>query len=241
MLSVEDATKRFGNLTAVDDVSFTIGSDEIVGLIGPNGAGKTTLFNVINGIYELDGGSVTLDGLSLDGMSINEIARAGIGRAFQIVRTFNESSVVENVATGVAFGRQDGVSPREAREEAQRYIDFVEIDGKELLPTKSLTLAGRRRVELARALATEPAVLLLDETASGLNTSEVNDMTEMIERIKEELEISIFWIEHNMKAIMETVDRIIVIHHGEKLADGTPTEIQNDENVSEAYLGEEII
>lgn len=238
MLEASELTKRFGSITAVDDVSFEIDEGEIVGLIGPNGAGKTTLFNLITGIYEPTRGSFSLDGRDLTGLNTGKVAQAGIGRTFQIVRTFNDSTVRENLLPPLMFGRGESISIPEAREMAIEYLEFVGLAEKADEPVTNLTTAERRSIELARVLSMEPRIILLDESASGLNPSEVASFSESITEIRDEFGISIFWVEHIMDAIMGTVDRIIVLHHGQKIAEGTPEEIRNDETVSEAYFGE---
>ena len=237
MLEASNLTKRFGSLVAVDGVEFAIDEGEIVGLIGPNGAGKTTLFNLLTGIYEPTAGSFSLDGRVLTGLSTPAIARAGIGRTFQIVRTFSGSTVRENVMNGVLFGNGASVGVAEARTVAEEYVSFVGLADEIDTVASELTIAERRRVELARALAMEPRILLLDETASGLNPSEVERISGTIASIREEYGTAVFWVEHIMDAIMGTVDRIIVLNHGEKIAEGPPAEIQADEAVAEAYFG----
>ncbi|RQG89715.1 ABC transporter ATP-binding protein [Natrarchaeobius chitinivorans] len=241
MLEVADVTKQFGNLTAVDEVSFEIGSGEIVGLLGPNGAGKTTLFNCVNGVYTPDGGEVRMNGVSLSDKPVNEICKLGIGRSFQIVRTFNNTTVLDNVTTGALFGRDgESMSRTQAREEAYEYIEFVGLEEEANTLTKNLTIANRRNVELARALATDPDLILLDEVASGLNPAEIGEMSDKIVQLRDEYDVSVFWIEHIMEAIMSNVDRIIVLHHGAKIADGTVEEIKANDEVSAAYFGEEV-
>lgn len=240
MLEVSNLTKRFGSITAVDDVGLEIQEGEIVGLIGPNGAGKTTLFNLLTGIYQPSGGSVKLNGRELTGLNTGEIAQAGIGRTFQIVRTFNDSTVRENLFPALMFGRDESVSIPEAREMAIEYLEFVGLDAKADEPVTNLTTAERRRVELARALSMEPEIILLDESASGLNPSEVAAFSDSIVEIREEYGIAVFWVEHIMDAIMGTVDRIIVVDRGRKIAEGTPEEIRNNQKVSEAYFGEAV-
>ena len=237
MLDVSEVTKTFGGLTAVDEVSFTIGDEEIVGLIGPNGAGKTTLFNSITGVLKVDSGSVTFNGTDITAMRPSGISKHGVARTFQIVRTFNEMTVLENVTAGAVFG-VDGERSMEAGEEAAReYISFVGLDGKEDMEASQLTIADRKHVELARALACEPDLLMLDELGSGLTPQEIDELCRTIERIRDELGISIFWIEHIMDAILDTTDRVLVLNKGELIAEGTPAEIQDDEAVSRAYLG----
>jgi len=240
MLQASGLTKQFGSLTAVDNVGLEIEEGEIVGLIGPNGAGKTTLFNLLSGIYEPTTGSFSLDGRDLTGMNTGQIAQAGIGRTFQIVRTFNDSTVRENILPGLMFGRGERMGIPAAREAAMEYLEFVGLAEKADQPVTDLTTAQRRRVELARALSMQPRIILLDESASGLNPSEVQAFSESITEIRDEYGVSIFWVEHIMDAIMGTVDRIIVLDHGAKIAEGTPAEIRQNEAVSEAYFGEAI-
>jgi branched-chain amino acid transport system ATP-binding protein len=237
MLDVDGLTKTFGGLTAVDEVSFTIEDDEIVGLIGPNGAGKTTLFNSITGVFRIDSGSVTFNGTDITAMRPSAISKQGIARTFQIVRTFNEMTVLENVATGAVFGVGSARTREQGRETAREYISFVGLDGKEEMEAEQLTIAERKHIELARALASEPDLLMLDELGSGLTPQEIDDLCETIERIRDELGVSVFWIEHIMEAILGTADRVLVLNEGELIAEGTPEAIQQDERVSRAYLG----
>lgn len=237
MLEVSNLTKRFGNLAAVDQVDLEINEGEVVGLIGPNGAGKTTLFNLLMGVHKPTQGRISINGRDLTGLGTAEIARAGIGRTFQIVRTFNEMTVRENVMRGIVFGRGDHTSPSQAHTEAIKYLEFVGLEDKADVETSNLTIAERRQVEIARALGMKPHLLLLDETASGLNPAEVSALSETIGQIKDEYGTSVFWIEHIMDAIMGTADRIIVLNQGKEIAEGTPSEIRQNEAVSEVYLG----
>ncbi|WP_306061825.1 ABC transporter ATP-binding protein [Natronococcus wangiae] len=236
MLEISGVTKIFGGLVAVDDVTFSLESEEIVGLIGPNGAGKTTLFNTITGVIPPDSGSVAFDGAQITGEKLSAICRRGIVRTFQIVRTFDESTVLENVQMGAIFGGSHATDA--ARRVAEEYISFVGLAGKEHAEASSLTMAERKHVELARGLACEPKLLMLDEIGSGLTPAEIEALTETIERIRDELGVSIFWIEHVVEAIMETTDRILVLNDGQLIAEGAPAEIRNDERVTKAYLGE---
>lgn len=237
MLEVEGVTKTFGGLTAVDDVSFSVDSGELVGLIGPNGAGKTTLFNSITGVLTVDAGEITFLGRDITDAKPNTVSQHGIARTFQMVRTFDESTVLENVTTGAVFGASGGRSIAEGQEVAREYISFVGLDGKADQEASQLTIADRKHVELARALACEPDLLLLDELGSGLTPMEIDELCETIERIRDELDVAVFWIEHIMDAIMGTTDRILVLNEGRLIADGTPEEIQRDDDVSRAYLG----
>jgi branched-chain amino acid transport system ATP-binding protein len=238
MLEVAGLTKSFGGLVAVDEVEFSIESGELVGLIGPNGAGKTTLFNTVTGVLNADAGSVTFQDQDITGAKPSTISEHGIARTFQIVRTFDESTVMENVLTGAAFGSGQR-SIDESREVARESISFVGLEDKADMETNQLTIADRKHVELARALACEPDLLMLDELGSGLTPQEIDELCATIEQIRSELEISVFWIEHIMEAIMDTTDRILVLNEGALIADGTPSEIQEDERVSRAYLGDE--
>ena len=237
MLEVSSLRKSFGGLTAVDDVTFGIETGEIVGLIGPNGAGKTTLFNTITGVLKPDDGEVVLGSNTLTGRRPNEICHQGVVRTFQVVRTFDESTVFENVLTGAVFGSGEKRSMDEAADIAHRYISFVGMEDKAHTEASELTIADRKHVELARGLACEPRLMMLDEIGSGLTPVELDELTETIERIRNELDVSVFWIEHVMDAIFGSTDRVLVLDNGRLIAEGTPAEVQNDDLVAEAYLG----
>jgi branched-chain amino acid transport system ATP-binding protein len=240
MLAVTDLRKEFGGLVAVDDVTFEIDDGEIVGLIGPNGAGKTTLFNSITGVLQPEaGGKVLFDGTDIVDMNTHVIARRGLVRTFQIVRVFEEMTVFENVRTGALFGTDESVSSEEADERARDALEFIGLADKADVVAKNIPIAQKKQLELARALASRPRLLLLDEIASGLTPGEIADLTDTIRRLRDERDISVFWIEHIMDAIMGVADRIIVLNSGRKLAEGTPDEIRANETVVEAYLGEE--
>ena len=238
MLTATNVTKRFGGLVAVDDVDFSIDDGEIVGLIGPNGAGKTTLFNTITGVHPPTEGSITFDGEELVGKTPNQVAQLGIARTFQAVRTFNESSVLDNARVGAVFGNDESVPMDEATERAREALAFVGLGGREKEEAGSLTIADRKQLELAKGLAAEPDLILVDEIGAGLTPAELEEITQTLERARDERGVSVFWIEHIMEAIMSVTDRIIVLNRGEKIADGTPEEIRSNEQVTQAYLGE---
>jgi len=238
VLTATNVTKRFGGLVAVDGVDFTIGDEEIVGLIGPNGAGKTTLFNTITGVHPPNEGSITFDGEELVGKTPNEVAQLGIARTFQAVRTFNESTVLENALMGAVFGNDESVPMDEARDRAREALAFVGLDDREETEAGQLTIADRKQLELAKGLAARPELVLVDEIGAGLTPTEIDEITRTLERARDERGISVFWIEHIMEAIMSVTDRIIVLNQGEKIADGTPAEIRESEEVTQAYLGE---
>ena len=240
MLEVADVSKQFGGLVAVDDVDFEIGEGEIVGLIGPNGAGKTTLFNTITGIFDPEpGGAIRFDGRDVVELDTHDIARLGVIRTFQIVRVFDEMTVLENAGAGALFGSGESISRSEATSRGREALEFIGLAEKADVEAGALPIAQKKQLELARALAADPKLLLLDEIASGLTPGEVDELTATIERIRDERGISIFWIEHIMDAIMGVADRIIVLNSGQKIAEGTPTEIRQNDVVVEAYLGEE--
>lgn len=237
MLKAEGVTKRFGGLVAVDDAHFSIDHGEIVGLIGPNGAGKTTLFNSIAGVYEPEEGDIWFNDELIAGDKAHNIARRGITRTFQTARTFNELTVIENVLGGAVFGKENPSSLDEERENAMEYLEFIGLADKAEDLASSLTIADRKQCELARAMAGEPELILVDEIGSGLTPAEIEELSNNLERARQEYNISIFWIEHVMDAIMNATDRIIVLNQGSIIAKGTPEEIQQNEQVAEAYLG----
>ncbi len=240
MLSVTDLRKEFGGLVAVDDVSFEIGDGEIVGLIGPNGAGKTTLFNTITNVHEPEpGANIEFDGRDIVGLDTHLIARRGLVRTFQIVRVFDEMTVLENAAAGALFGSDSSPSTEEARERGREALEFIGLDEKADTLASNLPIAQKKQLELARALASGPRLLLLDEIASGLTPGEIAGLTDTIRRLRDERGVSVFWIEHIMDAIMGVADRIIVLNSGAKIAEGTPEQIRANETVIEAYLGDE--
>lgn len=231
-------TKSFGGLTAVKGVDFHLNEGEIIGLIGPNGAGKTTLFNLVSGVFHPDSGTLSFGNREITLLKPFEICRLGIARTFQIVRPFLKMSCFENTLVGI-IGRNDkNGGKQERRDEARTLLKFVELGDREQTLAKDLTLIEKKRLEMARALATRPKVLLLDEVLAGLNPSEILQALELIEVIRTKLKMTVFWIEHVMGAIMKASDRIIVLDQGEKIKEGKPEEIVSDPRVIEAYLGE---
>ena len=240
MLKAANIRKKFGGLVAIDGVDLEIGQGEIVALIGPNGAGKTTLFNTITGVLDPEEDTeITFNGEDIVALGTHEIARAGVLRTFQIVRVFGEMTVFENAVAGALFGTEESVSQEEAEERAREALAFVGLEDKADMQAENLPIAQQKQLELARAVASEPDLVLLDEIASGLTPGEIEELSDTIRRLRDELGISVFWIEHIMDAIMGTADRIIVLKSGEKIAEGTPEEIRNDQVVTEAYLGKE--
>ena len=240
MLEAANVTKKFGGLVAVDGVDFEIDRGEIVGLIGPNGAGKTTLFNTITGVLDPEEDSrITFNGENLLALDTHEIARSGLLRTFQIVRVFGEMTVLENAVTGALFGSEESISQSEAERRGREALAFVGLEDKADMEARNLPIAQQKQLELARSVASDPDLVLLDEIASGLTPGEIEALSDTIRRLRDDREISVFWIEHIMDAIMGTADRIIVLKSGRKIAEGTPEEIRNDEAVTEAYLGAE--
>jgi len=237
ILEGEGVTKHFGGLAALSSVDFHVGQGEVVGLIGPNGAGKTTLFNLISGALAPKDGTIRFKGQNITGFKPYRICRMGVGRTFQSVRVFPNMPVLENVLLGLLFGRSNSMSSADAAKEATRLLEFVGLSAVKATPAKDLILANQKRLEVARALATKPELLLLDELMAGLNPTEVAQAMELVTRIREQ-GVTIFMIEHVMKAIMSACDRIMVLHHGEKIAEGTPQEIATSRTVVEVYLGE---
>jgi branched-chain amino acid transport system ATP-binding protein len=235
LLTVESATKRFGGLVANKTVSLTIESGDIVGLIGPNGAGKTTLFNCITGYMHPDDGRIVFDGTDITHTRPEAICGLGVARTWQVVRAFGRMTALENVVCG-ALKRTNRVT--EARARAVQLLDFTGLGGKTDMPAATLTLADKKRLEIARALATRPRLLLLDEAMSGLTPLEATAAVQLVRRIHEELRVTICVVEHVMEVVMPLSHRVIVLDYGTKIADGPPQEVVRNELVISAYLGE---
>ena len=241
MLEGIDLSVRFGGLAALTNVSFQVARGEIVGLIGPNGAGKTTLFNAISGLIPLTGGTVRLDGRDVAGLPAHRIARLGVGRTFQSPRLFPHLTILQNVLLGSLFRPRAAASlrTREADSgEAVRALEFVHLGHRARFPADREPTGRRKLVELAMVLAARPRVLLLDELMAGLNPGEIQLAMRLIRRIRDERGATVFWVEHVMEAIMGVADRVVVLHHGEKIAEGSPPAVVEDPRVLDAYLGE---
>jgi branched-chain amino acid transport system ATP-binding protein len=236
ILEAEGLNKHFGGLAATSHVDLEVRQGEILGLIGPNGAGKTTLFNLLSGALKPDSGMIRFKGIDLAGLKPHQISRMGIARTFQSVKVFSRMSVFNNVLLGHLFGRGHTTSGVAGKETAE-ILEFVELSELRDLRAIDLILANQKRLEVARALATDPDLLLLDEVMAGLTPTEIASAMELVKKIRGR-GVTIVMIEHVMKAIMSICDRIVVLHHGEKIAEGTPEEIVRNKTVIEVYLGE---
>lgn len=236
LLQVQGVTKRFGGLQALTDVTFNLSEGQIMGLIGPNGAGKTTLFNCINGVYTPEEGKILFQGENVTGSKTYHMAKRGLARTHQIVQPLNELTVQENIMAGACFGRENH-NLHTAAEITLEVMDFVGLDTRADQLAASLNIAQKKRLEMARALAARPYLLLLDEVLAGLNPSEIGEMVETVKKIRDR-GITIIMIEHVMKAVMNVSDHMLVLDYGQQIAEGTPTEIANNPQVIEAYLGD---
>jgi len=242
MLNLDGIGKFFGGLAALSDISLKVEEGEFLGLIGPNGSGKTTLFNVISGVLKPSSGRISFVGEDITGLYPDKICHLGVARTFQIPRPLKGLSVVENVLLGVLFGnsgQSTHYSEETARQDAIKYIDFVGLKAGELTMPDELTAAGLRRLELARALATKPRLLLADEVISGLNQEEILEASSVLNRIRDEMGVTIIWVEHIMGTLMSLVERVVVLDYGRIIAEGKPSEVSKDKRVIGAYLGEE--
>ena len=234
----QGVTKEFGGLTAVSNVDFQVRKGETLGLIGPNGAGKTTLVNCITGVFPIEGGTMTFKGQPINGFKPHQVTRLGVARTFQIVQPFPNLTVLDNVVMGALFGHTHAENDiHRARDVAREKLEFVGLAGRADRPAAELTLVERKRLELAKSLATNPELLLLDEVNAGLNTHETREAIALIQRIREQ-GIKVLIIEHVMHVIMGLSDRVFVLHHGEKIAEGDPRTVTSDDQVIRAYLGE---
>ena len=234
ILNIDNITMKFGSLVANENVSFTIHENEIVGLIGPNGAGKTTLFNCITGFYQPFSGKVTYNDMDITGFTAYKICRLGITRTFQIVQTLKEMTVEENVMTGAFLNTR---SRKEAEAITSEILEMTDLTKKKDILGGSLTIVDKKRVEIARALATKPNILMLDECMAGLNQTEIKDVMNLCLKLKEN-GLSLLIVEHIMEAIMPISDNIVVLNAGKKIAEGVPSDIVNNDNVIKAYLGD---
>lgn len=231
-------SRRFGGVRALDDISFDMQVGEILGLMGANGAGKTTLFSIIAGNIPPSTGEIWFDEHRIDGLGPHRVSRLGVARTFQIVRPFANMTVLENVTVGALYGRGQTKSQPRAREQSMQILDEVGLADRADVLASALTLADRKRLEVARALATEPRLLLLDEVLAGLNATEARDALDLLRQLRKSRSLSIIVIEHVMKALMQLSERIIVLHDGSKVMEGIPAEVANDPRVIKAYLGE---
>ncbi len=236
ILEGQGIIKNFGGLSALTNVNFHIDRGEILGLIGPNGAGKTTLFNLISGSLPSTSGTIKFKGENITGMKPNRICRKGIARTFQLVKLFGNMTVLENILLGGLFGPSNSVPKSHTKRECLELLEFVGLSEMQESLAKDLTIINQKRLEVTRALATKPELLMLDEFMAGLTATEVVLAIGLIKKIHEQ-GVTIFMIEHVMKAIMDVSDRIVVLHHGEKIAEGTPGEIASNQMVIDVYLG----
>jgi branched-chain amino acid transport system ATP-binding protein len=237
ILEGRNLTKYFGALAAINSVDFSVENGEILGMIGPNGAGKSTLFNVIMGVYKPDRGEVLLKGSTISGLKPHKICRMGVAKTSQIVQPFTQMTVLENVLVGGLHGKN--LSLTNAAREAEEILEFVGLGGLKEMASGSITVPDRRRLELARAIATGAEIILLDENMAGLNPTEIEEVLKLLREIRNQGKTLIV-VEHIMRVVMGISDRIVVLNYGEKIAEGTPSEVANNKQVIEAYLGEKV-
>src|SRR3954447_25797025 len=241
LLNVSGLSKRFGALRAVQDVSFAVDEGEILGLIGPNGSGKSTTFNCVAGLYAPSGGSIVFENAEIAGLTADRVCHRGIGRTFQIPRPFRNLTLLENVALSAFFGRDKGVTRAKSWQLAEEALTLVGLPTDPRVGIDGLGAAALKKLELARALATQPRLLLADESLNGLDHSEMEQAADMLRRIRDDRGITIVWVEHIMGVLMRVVDRVVVLDHGELIFEGKPREAQGDPRVVEVYLGPEAV